>query len=140
MSSVKATLDGYVRYRGREGQLSFLLHRLTGLGTVLFLTIHILDTATVYFYPQLYDHAIALYQTTLFGIGELFLVFSVLYHGTNGIRITIFDWKPQLWKIENERKWAIGILIFTIVIWLPLAARMINGILVHNYNIHLFGG
>jgi succinate dehydrogenase / fumarate reductase, cytochrome b subunit len=138
MSTVKTTLSGYIRYRGREGQLSFLLHRLTGLGTLLFLTIHILDTATVYFYPSLYDHAIDIYRTTLFGIGELFLVFSVLYHGANGIRISIFDWKPNLWKIENERKWAIGILIGTIILWIPLAVIMIRNILIHNYG--LLGG
>jgi succinate dehydrogenase / fumarate reductase, cytochrome b subunit len=138
MSTLKTTLSGYVRYRGREGQLSFLLHRLTGLGTVLFLAIHIVDTAFVFFAPALYDHAIAIYQTTLFGIGEMFLVFSVLYHGANGLRITIFDWRPHLWKIENERKWAIGILIFTIILWLPLAFIMLRGILIHNYG--LFGG
>jgi succinate dehydrogenase / fumarate reductase, cytochrome b subunit len=138
MASWKTTLSGYARYRGREGQLSFLLHRLTGLGVLLFLIVHILDTATVYFYPSLYNHAMAIYQTTLFGIGELFLVFSVLYHGTNGIRITIFDRFPQLWKIENERKWAIGILIFTVILWLPLAFIMLRKILIHNYG--MFGG
>jgi succinate dehydrogenase / fumarate reductase, cytochrome b subunit len=138
MSTVKTTLSGYMRYRGREGQLSFLLHRLTGLGTLLFLTIHILDTATVFFYPSLYDHAIAIYQTTLFGIGEMFLVWSVLYHGANGIRISIFDWKPHLWKIENERKWAIGTLIGTTILWIPLAYIMMRNILIHNYG--MFGG
>jgi succinate dehydrogenase / fumarate reductase, cytochrome b subunit len=138
MSTMKTTLSGYMRYRGREGQLSFLLHRFTGLGTVLFLAIHIVDTAFVYFSPELYDHAIAIYQTTLFGIGEMFLVFSVLYHGTNGIRITVFDRWPHLWKIENERKWAIGILIFVIIIWLPMAGWMGYNILHHNYG--LFGG
>lgn len=138
MSTVKTTLSGYVRYRGREGQLTFLLHRLTGLGTLLFLAIHILDTATVYFIPSLYDHAIAIYRTTLFGIGEMFLVFSVLFHGANGIRITIFDKYPHLWEISNERKWAIGTLLLTMVLWLPLVFIMARNILIHNFG--LFGG
>lgn len=138
MSELKTTMTGYVRYRGREGQLSFLLHRLTGLGTLLFLTIHILDTATVYFFPSLYDHAIGVYQTTLFGLGELALVFSVLYHGANGLRIAFFDWFPHLWRIETERKWAIGTLIFTIILWVPMAIIMGRNILIHNYG--LLGG
>jgi succinate dehydrogenase / fumarate reductase, cytochrome b subunit len=138
MSTWKNTLSGYVRYRGREGQLSFLLHRFTGLGVLLFLAVHIVDTATVYFAPSLYDHAIDIYRTTLFGIGEMFLVFCVLFHGVNGIRIAIFDWYPKLWKIENERKWAIGILIGTIIVWAPLAGYMGYNILRHNYG--LFGG
>jgi succinate dehydrogenase / fumarate reductase cytochrome b subunit len=138
MSSLRTTLDGYVRYRGREGQLSFLLHRLTGLGTLLFLTIHILDTATVYFYPQLYEHAIAIYRTTIAGIGEMALVFSVIFHGVNGLRITFFDWYPHLWKIENERRWVIVILAITLVLWLPAVFIMGRNILIHNYG--WFGG
>ena len=47
-SSVSSFVEGLF-YRGREGHLSFIGHRLAGLGTLLFLTIHILDTSTVYF-------------------------------------------------------------------------------------------
>jgi len=52
MSSLVTTLSGYLGYRGREGQWSFLLHRITGLGTGLFLTIHILDTSFCLFCSQ----------------------------------------------------------------------------------------
>lgn len=138
MSTLKTTLGGYVTYRGREGQLSFLLHRITGLGTVLFLTIHILDTATVYFFPSLYSHAIDLYRTTLFGIAEMGLVFSVLYHGVNGIRITLFDWYPQLWKIYIERRWVLICIIITLVLWIPAAVIMGRNLLINNFG--MFGG
>lgn len=90
MDKLKLILNGLTRYGG-EGQLSFLLHRLTGLGTLLFLTFHVLDTSTVYFFPSLYEEAIAIYRSTPFLIGEIFLVFSVIYHGVNGARIAIFD-------------------------------------------------
>ena len=138
MSSIKTTMEGYIRYRGREGQLSFMLHRLTGLGVLLFLSIHILDTATVYFFPSLYEHAIAIYRTTLFGIAEIGLVFAVLYHGANGIRIAVFDWFPQLWTIERQRKIAVLTLVFTIIIWLPLVFVMARNLLIHNFG--MFGG
>ncbi len=138
MSSLKTTMEGYVRYRGREGQLSFMLHRVTGLGVLLFLIVHILDTATVYFYPSLYEHAIAIYRTTLFGIAEIGLVFAVLYHGANGIRIAIFDWFPQLWTIERQRKIAVLTLVFTVILWLPLVFIMVRNILIHNFG--MFGG
>jgi succinate dehydrogenase / fumarate reductase, cytochrome b subunit len=138
MSSLKTTMEGYVRYRGREGQLSFMLHRVTGLGVLLFLAIHILDTATVYFFPALYDHAIAIYRTTLFGIAEIGLVFAVLYHGANGIRIAVFDWFPHLWTIERQRKIAVLTLVFTIILWLPLVFIMVRNLLIHNFG--MFGG
>ena len=138
ISALKTTLHGYTRYKGREGQLHFLLHRITGVGTVLFLTIHILDTATVYFFPSLYQHAINLYRSTLFGLAEMGLVFCVLFHGANGLRIAIHDWFPKLWKIETERKWATITLVFTLVLWLPLVAIMGRNLLIHNFG--LFGG
>jgi succinate dehydrogenase / fumarate reductase cytochrome b subunit len=135
---LRTTLIGYVRYRGHQGHLAFLMHRVTGLGTLLFLTIHILDTATVYFFPNLYADAIALYRTTLFGLAEMVLVFCVLYHGANGLRIAFFDWFPKYWTIEIERKWATCTLILAIILWLPAAIIMGRNLLI--YNFRLFGG
>jgi len=138
MAYLKTTLKGYTHYKGRTGQFNFLLHRLTGLGTVLFLAIHIMDTATVCFFPMLYEHAIAIYRTTLFGLAEVGLVFCVLFHGTNGLRIAIFDWFPRLWRSEIEHKWNLVTLAITLILWLPLTGLMIRNLLIHNFG--LFGG
>jgi len=138
MAYLKTTLIGYTHYKGRTGQFSFLLHRLTGLGTVLFLAIHIMDTATVYFFPTLYEHALAIYRSTLFGVAEIGLVFCVLFHGTNGLRIAISDWFPRLWESETEHNWNLVTLAITLVLWLPLTGLMIRNLLIHNFG--LFGG
>jgi succinate dehydrogenase / fumarate reductase cytochrome b subunit len=139
IASIKTTFNGYFRYRGREGHLAFLLHRLTGLGTLLFLAIHILDTSTVYFVPSLYDHAVELYQSTPFMIGEIGLVFSVIFHGVNGLRIAIVDmFLPDKWAIKAQRsamRWTLGI---SILLWLPAAIWMSRALLIHNFG--LFGG
>ncbi|HLE15959.1 MAG TPA: hypothetical protein VI776_14515 [Anaerolineales bacterium] len=136
MDSVKLNLTGLARYRGREGQFSFLLHRLTGLGTLLFLVIHILDTSTVYFFPSLYSHAIEIYRSTPMMIGEIFLVFSVIYHGVNGARIAIFDlFFPNLWNIETQRSTAVWTLAIAILLWLPAAFLMGRSLLVHNFGL-----
>ena len=136
MDSVKLNLTGLARYRGREGQFSFLLHRLTGLGTLLFLIIHILDTSTVYFFPSLYSHAIEIYRSTPMMIGEIFLVFSVIYHGVNGARIAIFDlFFPNLWNIETQRSTAVWTLAIAILLWLPAAFLMGRSLLVHNFGL-----
>ncbi len=139
MSTLKTTLTGYAGYRGREGHWSFLLHRITGLGTILFLTIHILDIGFVYFKPALFLDALALYQTTLFGIGEVFLVFCVLYHGINGLRVAYFDiFKPNLWAIDSQRKSTRVSLAISLVLWVPAALWMLRNLLMHNFG--LFGG
>jgi succinate dehydrogenase / fumarate reductase, cytochrome b subunit len=138
-SSLQTTLKGYVRYRGQEGQWSFLLHRITGLGVLLFLTIHILDTATVYFFPSLYTEVIGLYRSTLFGLGEIALVFCLFFHGVNGLRIAYLDiFKPTDWTPERERRSAVIALIATLVLFVPSALLMLRNLLVHNFG--LFGG
>jgi succinate dehydrogenase / fumarate reductase, cytochrome b subunit len=139
MSTIRTTLSGYAGYRGREGQISFLLHRVTGLGTLLFLTIHILDTATVYFFPNLYGEAIAIYRSTIFGVAEMGLLFCVFYHGVNGLRIAFFDMiAPKNWEIPSERKSALITLGITLVIWLPAVVIMGRNLLINNFG--LFGG
>lgn len=139
MSTLKTTLTGYAGYRGREGHWSFLLHRVTGMGVVLFLIIHVIDIALVYFHPAGFMEVLALYQTTLFGIGEIALIFCLFFHGVNGLRIAYFDMiKPQLWSIETQRKSTRITLIVSIVLWLPAAAWMLRNILYHNYG--MFGG
>lgn len=136
MENLKLTFNGLARYRGQSGHLSFILHRLTGLGTLLFLTVHILDTSTVYFFPSLYEHAINLYRSTPFIIGEIFLVFSVIYHGVNGARIAIFDlWSPQFWESRSQTKTAIWTLIIAILLWMPAAYFMGRNLLIHNFGL-----
>ena len=138
-SSLKTALKGYVVYRGREGQWSFLLHRIAGLGVLLFLAIHIIDTGLVFFAPSLYDEVINLYRSTLFGIGEIGLVFCLFYHGVNGARIAYMDiFKPVAWTIESERRSALIALIVTLVLFVPSAGYMLRNLLIHNFG--LFGG
>jgi succinate dehydrogenase / fumarate reductase cytochrome b subunit len=133
MSSLQTTLKGYLSYRGREGHISFLLHRITGLGTLLFLAIHIVDTSFAYFNPELYGHALELYANPLFMLGEIALVFCVIFHGVNGLRIAYVDLrKPSAWSIHAQRKAVVWTLGISIVHWLPAAGIMGYNLLHHS--------
>lgn len=137
-SPLKTTLTGYATYQGREGHYAFLLHRLTGLGTLLFLLIHILDTSTVYFFPSLYEHAIEIYRSTPFMLGEIALFFSLIYHGVNGIRIAVTDlWLPAAWGIKIQRNAVRWSLIISLLLWTPAALWMFRNLLLYNFNIDL---
>ncbi len=139
MSYMKTALSGYAGYKGREGQWAFMLHRITGLGVVLFLAIHILDTSFVYFAPQLYGEVLKVYQSTLFSLGEMALVFCLFFHGVNGLRIAYLDlFAPKDWTIAKTRKSATIALYISIVMWLPAFAVMGYNML--KYNFGLFGG
>src|SRR5262245_24535804 len=80
-----------LRYGGGIGQWSWLIHRVAGLGILLYLVAHITDTFFVVVDPAWYDHALALYGgwwsgqyywplRWAFRIGEVGLIASVLFH------------------------------------------------------------
>jgi succinate dehydrogenase / fumarate reductase cytochrome b subunit len=121
------TLTETLRYRGAIGQWSWVLHRLTGLGVVFFLTLHVIDTSWAVFYPALYVEAIATYQSPLFTIGEFALVAAVVYHALNGIRIVIFDYRPRWWKYQQRA--AIVVLALSVIILIPAFLIMFSHVL-----------
>ena len=122
MTTLVLTVKETLRYRGAIGQWSWVLHRLTGVGVVLFLALHVIDTSWAVFYPDLYVKAIAAYQSPIFTIGEFGLVFAVVYHAFNGLRIIIFDYKPELWRHQAQA--AVGVLILTLLVLTPVFLGM----------------
>lgn len=127
MTSLVTTISETLRYRGAIGQWSWVLHRITGLGVVLFLTLHVIDTSWAVFYPGLYAEAIAIYQTPLFTIGEFVLVACVIYHAFNGLRIAVFDLRPSLWK--HQAKAAQLVIVATILLLIPVFLLMFGHVL-----------
>jgi succinate dehydrogenase / fumarate reductase cytochrome b subunit len=116
LTTLVTTITETMRYRGAIGQWSWVLHRITGLGVVLFLTLHIVDTSWAFFYPELYVKAIATYQTPIFTIGEFFLVACVVYHAYNGVRIAVMDFRPKLWRSQKKAAyWVLGLAAITLI-------------------------
>ena len=82
-------------YRGREGQWSWLAHRVTGVGIILFLFAHVVDTALVGWGPNAYNRVVAVYHNPFVRLLELALVGMVIYHALNGVRIMVIDFWPK---------------------------------------------
>jgi len=117
------------RYRGRFGQLQWALHRLSGLGVVLFLSLHVIDTATVYFAPSAYTFFVSLYKNPFFGLLEIGLAAAVIYHAMNGLRLVIMDFWPALWEKQPQARFLVWISFA--VLWVPTAAVMFRNIVLH---------
>lgn len=83
-------------YKGREGQWSWIAHRVTGVAIILFLFAHIVDTAVVGWGEEAYNKVVAVYHNPFIRLLELGLVAAVLYHALNGIRIMIIDFWPRM--------------------------------------------
>jgi succinate dehydrogenase / fumarate reductase, cytochrome b subunit len=110
-------------YRGQSGQWAQLLHRLTGLGVVFFLSLHILDTSLVAFGPGAYDTVTAIYHNFVVRLLEVVLVGLVIYHALNGLRVTVVD----LWdegSLYQAQMWGVVILLF-LALFLPSAFFML---------------
>ena len=119
------------RYRGRFGQLEWAFHRISGLGVLLFLLLHILDTATVFFAPSAYVFFVALYKNPFFGLGEIALAAAVIYHAMNGLRVTIMDLWPQLWDKQPQARWVVWIAFA--ILFVPTAGIMFARIIAHTF-------
>lgn len=111
-------------YRGGEGQFAWAMHRLTGLGVLLFLIIHIFDTFFVVFGPELYNKVIELYRTPLFRVSEIGLAGAVLYHALNGMRIMLMDFFPALLDRQRQLFYAVMVLFF--LVFVPGAWSMLK--------------
>jgi succinate dehydrogenase / fumarate reductase cytochrome b subunit len=75
------------------GMWAWILHRLTGLGLVLYIFIHIvLMSSSLLRGQQAFDAMLTLLMRhPVFEVLDTLLLGAVLYHGFNGIRILLFD-------------------------------------------------
>ncbi len=113
-----------VTYRGREGQIAWMLHRLTGLGVFFFLALHIIDIFLMSFGPDLFNALLFFYHQFLLKLSIIFGLFpGVLYHGLNGIRVVAMDFWPNLGK-RQAVLWRVQVIVFAAA-YIPSAILMI---------------
>jgi succinate dehydrogenase / fumarate reductase cytochrome b subunit len=103
-------------YRGREGQLSWLIHRVAGLGILAFLALHIVDIWVMGLGREQFDSLLILYTWPPFKIMELFLIFGVLFHAVNGLRIILVDFVPAASRNQRRMFWLEVALVLVVMI------------------------
>ena len=103
-----------LRYKGQGPMLTFILHRIGGIGMAVFITMHILASflggGIGGFLNNIYEH----------WLFQIFIFFCVLFHAINGLRITIIDLFPRLLVHQREAiwvEWAVFIPIFAIAVF-----------------------
>lgn len=102
-----------LRYKGKGPMLTFVLHRISGLGIAIFVGAHILAS----FLSGPVGRSInVIYESWIF---QIFVFFCVLFHVINGLRITILDLWPNLIEYQREAiwvEWAVFMPLFCIAI------------------------
>ncbi|MFT3899511.1 MAG: succinate dehydrogenase, cytochrome b556 subunit [Gordonia sp. (in: high G+C Gram-positive bacteria)] len=94
-------------YRGDPGMWAWVLHRITGVTIFFFLFVHVLDTAVMRISTDEYDKIINTYKTPIIGLMEIALVFCVLFHAFNGVRIILIDFWSEGPRYQRQMLWAV---------------------------------
>lgn len=102
-----------LRYQGKGPMLTFILHRIGGLGIVLFVSVHLLSS---FLGGQAGIFLNTIYEHWLF---QIFIFFCAIFHAVNGLRIVILDLWPKL--VEHQREaiwveWALFLPIYAIAV------------------------
>ena len=101
--SRKVGLAAGAKYKGGGPMLAWALHRISGLGIITFVTLHVL---AAFLTQQMgSDLGIAvniIYQSIYF---QLFIAFCAIFHGINGFRIILLDIWPRLIRYQKESTW-----------------------------------
>ena len=109
------------RYKGKAGQWAFLGHRITGFLVFLFLLLHIVDVSLLR-WPETYDQVHRLYGNVLLRLFEVGLLFALLFHTFNGVRIVAVDMFPE--AVRNQRR------LLQVVVALTLLAGVPGGVVI----------
>ncbi|MGD2162344.1 MAG: hypothetical protein PVH60_01530 [Anaerolineales bacterium] len=123
--SRRVSLWSGVRYKGKQGMLNWVLHRITGLGILLFVGTHVI----VSFFGQQFGSDLAftlnsIYESWQF---QIFVYFSVLFHAINGSRVALMDLFPGLIRYQKELIW-LQWLIFIPAYGLPVYVMVSNAL------------
>jgi succinate dehydrogenase / fumarate reductase cytochrome b subunit len=105
-------------YRGKSGQWAFISHRITGFLVFMFLLLHVVDVSLVQD-KHLYNEVHAVYGNVVLRVFEVSLLFALVFHALNGLRIVLIDFFPD--AIRREKTF-LGVVIF-----LTLAAGIPGG-------------
>jgi succinate dehydrogenase / fumarate reductase, cytochrome b subunit len=94
--AVRIGLAGRGADHSSLGRAAFLAHRLTGFGIFAFLCLHILDVGLYSVSHRLYDEVQPLYGSAPLRVLECGLLFAILFHTGNGLRLLAVDLVPGL--------------------------------------------
>jgi succinate dehydrogenase / fumarate reductase cytochrome b subunit len=75
--------------RRHLGTWAFVANRLTGLGLVAYLYLHLVILSTLLRGPEAWDGLVELFRRPVFLAFDLLLVAGLAFHGLNGLRVAL---------------------------------------------------
>jgi succinate dehydrogenase / fumarate reductase cytochrome b subunit len=117
-----------LKYRGGGPMLAWMLHRISGLGMIIFVSLHVVAS---FFQHQLGSDLGAtiniIYESLYF---QIFIFFFVIFHTLNGLRILILDTWPGLLEYQREAtwlQWLVFLPIYGLTVFLMVSRTLSGG-------------
>lgn len=105
-------------YQLKEGQIAYILHRVSGVGIILFLFAHIVENFMLLLGPDAYNTTIGNFHTWYFRLGEFALIMGVVYHGLNGIRVIVIDFWQKSTQYQKHMWYAVLFVCVVLAVWI----------------------
>ena len=106
----------------------YLLHRITGLGLILFVIVHLIMTTVFRVQGQdIWESTMTLLHNPWFKVGEYLVVVAFSYHALNGLRLIIQELGFGLGKpappiypfkdsLRKKRPWTIAMVAVVVIL------------------------
>ena len=103
----RVTLLQALNYRVGQPMAAWLLHRISGIGIVLFVGLHLFGGFFLYAIEGGPTSTAANWLTDIYVSkpAQIFVLFAMLWHGLNGLRIVVLDMWPALHRFHREAMW-----------------------------------
>lgn len=98
------------------GMLAFMVHRLSGIGLAAYLYLHLILLDKLRRGPEAWDSFLQIMHSPLVTALDAILLFGILIHGLNGLRLTLIGfgtflrWQKVLFWVSLTMAAAITIL------------------------------
>lgn len=106
--------------KDRVGSWAFALNRITGIGLTVYLILHLAVLSLLARGPEAWDQFLELAHSPLYLLLDVVLIFGILFHGLNGIRVALVGMgvgvrshRTLFWALS-----ALGLILLLLSAWL----------------------
>jgi succinate dehydrogenase / fumarate reductase cytochrome b subunit len=115
-------IAGWFDPRGRRlGGWAFAINRLTGLALVFYLYLHFVVLSRLAAGPSSWDPLVDMLKSPIFLALDVVLIFGMLFHGLNGIRVALVGYGIVL---DRQRALFVSLMIFGAIVLVIAALRI----------------
>ncbi len=108
----------------RLGMLAYILNRVTALGLVLYLYIHLVVLTTLVGGPASWDPFVAIVRSPFFLALDVILLAGLLIHGLNGLRVALTGFG---YGVRAQKPLFVALMIFAAIVLVLGAVKIFTG-------------